>query len=244
MILSLEQLFDFLNSLELEPSHEISKCYTDPLREALKEFEKLKEMIEESVDISQIKQGEYIINPEFSEELKKLDEEINSTYHKIENLKNKIQEELCLRRNISIQEHQSHGFLFEVDKKEGDAALRQSNLTFNIVTTKNKIMTFTCPELKVLVQEFNELQSQYKMQQDVLVERVLSIVSTYYPVLERVAHIVAELDVLVSFATASTNTSNVYVRPVVSADSGNFNLIDSRHPLIEAMNPSTCISND
>jgi len=171
-------------------------------------------MIEESVDISQIRQGEYIINPEFSEELKKLDEDINLTYSKIESLKSKIQEELSLRR-ISIIEQTVHGFLFEVDKREGDMALRKSDLTFNIVTTKNKIMTFTCPELKILVGEFNEFQSQYKMQQDVLVERVLSIVSTYYPVLEKVAHIVAELDVLVSFATASTNTSNVYVRPTL-----------------------------
>jgi DNA mismatch repair protein MSH2 len=94
------------------------------------------------------------------------------------------------------------------------------------------------------VTEFNDYQAQYKMQQDVLVDRVLSIVSTYYPVLEKVASIVSELDVLVSFATASTNTSNIYVRPVIDEDSGLFNLVDSRHPLIEALSSSTCISND
>ena len=210
----------------------------------MNEFEKLKEMIEESVDISQTKQGEYIINPEFSEELKKLDENINITYGKIETLRSSIQEGLDLKRNISIQEHNIHGFLFEVDKREGDSALRKSDLTFNIVTTKNKIMTFTCPELKLLVNEFNELQSQYKLQQDVLVERVLSIVSTYYPVLEKVAHIVAEIDVLVSFATASTNSANAYVRPEMTDGKNVMKLVDSRHPLIEALNSSTCISND
>ncbi|CAI2387303.1 unnamed protein product [Moneuplotes crassus] len=243
LILSLEQLLEFLTGLEVEESNEISKCYISPLQTSLKEFEKLKEMIEESVDISQMKQGEYIINPEFSEELKNLNELINDTYQKIENLRAKIQEELTLRR-ISIQENTVHGFLFEVDKREGDNALRKTNLTHNIVSTKNKIMTFTCPELKILVNEFNELQSQYKMQQDVLVDRVLSIVSTYYPVLEKVANIVAELDVLVSFATASTNTSNAYVRPIIGEEEGEFILEDSRHPLIEAMNSSTCISND
>ena len=244
LILSLEQLYDFLKSLSLEHDHEITKWYVEPLKEYLTEFEKLKAMIEESIDISQVKAGEYIINPDFSEELKKLDEDIQWTYQKIEKLKDKIQEELGLRKNINIQEHTVHGYLFEVDKKDGDAALRASNLVFNIVTTKNKIMTFSLPDLKVLVNEFNEQQNQYKLQQDVLVERVLSIVSTYYPVLEKVANIVSELDVLVSFATASTNSSNIYVRPSISEKSGLFHLVDSRHPLIEAMNSSTWISND
>lgn len=52
-----------------------------------KEFDKLKEMIEESIDISKVKQGEYIINPEFNEDLKVLNHEIVSTYEQINKLK-------------------------------------------------------------------------------------------------------------------------------------------------------------
>jgi DNA mismatch repair protein MSH2 len=49
LILSLEQLYDFLNLLDLPPTHEINQSYTSPLKDALAEFEKLKKMIEESI---------------------------------------------------------------------------------------------------------------------------------------------------------------------------------------------------
>jgi DNA mismatch repair protein MSH2 len=75
------------------------------------------------------------------------------------------------------------------------------------------------------------------------VQKVLDIVSTYYPLLEKVSEIIAELDVLVGFSYASTNTSNIYARPKFTEDK-KISLIESRHPLIEIMDPMSCISND
>jgi hypothetical protein len=51
-----------------------------------------------------------------------------------------------------------HTFIFEVDKKEGDAGMRNSKTTYKIISIKNRIMSFTCPELKELVREFNDLE--------------------------------------------------------------------------------------
>lgn len=44
-----------------------------------------------------------------------------------------------------------HTFVFEVDKKEGDNGMRNSKLTYKIISIKNRIMSFTCAELKDLV---------------------------------------------------------------------------------------------
>jgi hypothetical protein len=52
-------------------------------------------------------------------------------------------DELGLHKPINIAENTVHGFVFEVDKKQGDEALRNSQIKTTIVTTKNKIMTFT-----------------------------------------------------------------------------------------------------
>jgi hypothetical protein len=41
-----------------------------------------------------------------------------------------------------------HGYVFEVDKKEGDSGMRNSKTTYKIVTIKNKIMSLTCNDLK------------------------------------------------------------------------------------------------
>ena len=84
-----------------------------------------------------------------------------------------------------------HQFIFEVDKKEGDTGMRKSNETYKILSLKNRIMSFTCAGLKDLVRQYSELEEQYKIQQDELVQKVLEIASTYYPLLEQVSTIVA-----------------------------------------------------
>jgi hypothetical protein len=54
--------------------------------------------------------------------------------------------------------------MFEVDKKEGDAGVRKSSNQYKIISIKNRIMSFTCAELKELVREYNELEDNYKAQ--------------------------------------------------------------------------------
>jgi len=70
MLSALESMHWYLLTLDLDPQHQITLTYTDQIWSIFMEFEKLKEMIEESIDISKVKQGEYIINPEFNEDLK------------------------------------------------------------------------------------------------------------------------------------------------------------------------------
>lgn len=80
-------------------------------------------------------------------------------------------------------------------------------------------MTITCKEMKQLNKEFNGMQEEYKEEQDILVKKVLEIVCTYYPVMEEVSIIVAELDTLVAFAVASTRLSSRYAKPVLTDES-------------------------
>ncbi len=84
-----------------------------------------------------------------------------------------------------------HTFIFEVDKKEGDAGMRKSQETYKMISLKNRIMSFTCTGLKDCVREYVELEEQYRLQQDELVQKVLEIASTYYPLLEQVSTVVA-----------------------------------------------------
>lgn len=58
-----------------------------------------------------------------------------------------------------------HTFIFECDKKEGDAGMRINNKKlsgYKIISIKNKIMSFTVNELKDLVREYNELEDNYR----------------------------------------------------------------------------------
>jgi DNA mismatch repair protein MSH2 len=164
------------------------------------DFAKLKSMLEECIDIGKAKQNDYIINPEFSADLKVLNGEIQMIRDKMDQLKCNVKYDLGTKKTVELVESNLHTFMFEVDKKEGDAGVRKSQNSYKIISIKNRIMSFTCSELKELVREYNELEDNYKAQQDELVQKVLEIASTYYPLLERVSIVVSQLDVLSAFA--------------------------------------------
>ena len=74
---------------------------------------------------------------------------------------------------MKIVSDQRHTFVFECEKKDGDAGMRQSKENYKVVSVKMRIMTFTCTGLKQLVSKFNEYEEQYRTQQDELVDKVL-----------------------------------------------------------------------
>ena len=97
------------------------------------------------------------------------------------------------------------------------------------------VMNFTCNELRELVKKYDELNDEYSMKQDQLVIKVLEIVSTYHPLLEKISVIIAQIDVLASFALVSSQYN--YVKPKICEEDEKLVLIDSRHPLIEVADP-------
>lgn len=121
-------------------------------------------MLEQCIDISKAKQNDYIINPQFSPDLKSIDTEIHKVKKKIEELRRKVEDDLECNKPVNLVESQMHTFVFECDKKEGDNGQRKPNRKFNykVISIKNKIMSFTVAELKDLVREYNELEDSYR----------------------------------------------------------------------------------
>lgn len=71
-------------------------------------------------------------------------------------------------------------------------------------------------------------QDDYKLLQDELVQKVLLVVSSYYPVLEKVATLIAELDVLVAFSVVSCQASTMqWVRPKMLPEGNDLKIFDS-----------------
>jgi hypothetical protein len=62
-----------------------------PLRNILDDFNKLKAMLEECIDIGKAKQNDYIINPDFSPELKTLDDQITKVKKAMERLRVQVE---------------------------------------------------------------------------------------------------------------------------------------------------------
>ena len=103
----------------------------------------------------------------------------------MDSLRQKVEKEITVNKNVLLVESNQHTFVFEVDKKEGDNGMRKAGGNkYKIISIKNRIMSFTCPELKELVREYVQLEEKYREESDELVQKVLEIASTYYPLLE------------------------------------------------------------
>lgn len=76
----------------------------------------------------------------------------------MEKLRRQVDDDLGLNKPLVLVESNLHTFLFECLKTEGDAGMRKSKQTYKIIGIKNRIMSLTCPGLKDLCREFNDLE--------------------------------------------------------------------------------------
>eukprot|EP00357_Protocruzia_adherens_P011236 CAMPEP_0114988272 /NCGR_PEP_ID=MMETSP0216-20121206/9504_1 /TAXON_ID=223996 /ORGANISM="Protocruzia adherens, Strain Boccale" /LENGTH=817 /DNA_ID=CAMNT_0002351029 /DNA_START=104 /DNA_END=2557 /DNA_ORIENTATION=+ len=253
---ALERLVDYLGGFKFDDGNStaplvkfreqvkiITAEIIEPLKNCLTDFQKLAQLIEESIDMGEVANNTYLINPNFDDKLKEIKNELVETKKEILSLREEIQTELATSKEVKLVESALHTYVFEVNKKEGDAAFRRTNLNVKQLSTKKTDISFTVPELTDLCNNFRQLQQNYEDTQVGLVEKVLDIVATYYPVLERSSTIIATLDVLLSFAQVSGSATTPFVEPTVLEDDESLDIQEGRHILIETINES-CIAND
>lgn len=104
---------------------------------------------------------------------------------------------------------------------------------------------FTNRELNRAAEELQGLKSQYEELQKDLMKQVHEISATFHTVFEDAAALVAELDVLCSFALATVTAPIPYSRPAVCAsDCGTLSIKGGRHPLVEDQGGVQFVKND
>jgi DNA mismatch repair protein MSH2 len=75
--------------------------------------------------------------------------------------------------------------------------------------------------------------------------QVRDVASTYVQVWEVVGELLAELDVLASFADVASSSPAPFVRPaMLGAEAGEIKLVSSRHPCLELQDGIDVIAND
>ncbi|CAF4710413.1 unnamed protein product, partial [Rotaria sp. Silwood2] len=132
------------------------------------------------------------------------------------------------------------GWLYRINRKES-ATLQKQLPNITIKVTKKEGIFFQTPRLNDLNAKYSMLNATYNETSKELIDEVLNIAASYCDSLSQLAEILAQLDCLVSFATASVNGN--YVRPIFSNEQQKIHLIDSRHPCVEKQDNINFISN-
>lgn len=219
--------------------------YTDKLREYDASFAKLQEMVETTVDLDALDNHEFIIKSEFDERLgairKRLDKlksEMNAEHSSVGRDLNQDTE-----KKLFLENHRVHGWCFRLTRNEA-GCIRGKKQYQECSTQKNGVY-FTTPSLQAKRREFDQLSETYNRTQSGLVNEVVTVASSYIPVVEKLAAVLAHLDVIVAFAHVSVHAPTSYTRPTMHPrGTGNTILKEARHPCLEMQDDVSFITND
>ena len=223
----------------------LDQQYTSKLKELSGFLGKLAEMVETTVDLDALDRHEFIIKSEFDDKLKVIRQKLDKIKHAMEGEHRRAGKDLNqeLDKKLFLENHRVHGHCFRLTRNEA-GCIRNKKDYKEISTQKNGVY-FTTSTLADLRREHDQSSGSYNRQQLALVSEVVGVASSYTPVIEQLAAIIAHMDVVVSLAHASVHAPTAYVRPKMHRrGTGDTVLKEARHPCMEAQDDINFITND
>ncbi|OXV10627.1 hypothetical protein Egran_01614 [Elaphomyces granulatus] len=235
----------FENVMDEQYQTPLDEQYTTKLRQISDSLAKLEEMVETTVDLEALANHEFIIKPEFDESLRVIRKKLDRLRDDMEKEHRRVARDLNqeVDKKLILENHRVHGWCFRLTRNEA-GCIRNKKEYLECSTQKNGVY-FTTSTMQSLRREHDQLSSNYNRTQTELVHEVVSVASSYCPVLEKLAGILAHLDVIVSFAHVSIHAPTAYVRPKMHPrGTGNTILKEARHPCMEMQDDISFITND
>jgi DNA mismatch repair protein MSH2 len=225
----------------------IDVTWTAPIKESFTPLMKLQEMVETTVDLESLDRHEFVIKPDYDEQLLEYRQKLNDIEDEIRSIHQEVASELGLDpdKKLKLELHQNHGWCMRLTRTE-ERSIRGKSKFIELQTVKAGVF-FTTEKMREISAESVDIQRKYSRQQASLVKEIVSITATYAPVLEKLSLVFAHLDVLISFAHASAYVPMPYVRPKMhpmDSKDGRTILKEARHPCVEMQDEVTFIAND
>ena len=223
----------------------LDASYTSKLIDYSNSLAKLQEMVETTIDLDALERHEFIIKPEFDESLRILRKKLDKVKQAIDGEHKDVSKDLNqeIGKKLFLENHRVHGWCFRLTRTEA-ACIRNKQRYQECSTQKNGVY-FTTQRMTELRREIQQLTENYNRTQSGLVSEVVGVAASYCPVLEKLAGILAHLDVIISFAHVSVHAPTSYVRPKIHPrGEGNTILKEARHPCMEMQDDIQFITND
>ncbi|KAL1311507.1 hypothetical protein AAFC00_001630 [Neodothiora populina] len=219
--------------------------YTSKLREYSDALSKLQEMVETTVDLDAIDNHEFIIKSEFDDGLRVIRKKLDNLRYAMDKEHARVGDDLNLdtEKKLFLENHKVHGWCFRVTRAEQNVL--RGNRKYQECATMKTGVYFTNSSMQSMRREFDQLSETYNKTQSGLVNEVVSVAASYCPVIEKLAGVLAHLDVIVAFAHVSSQAPTPYCRPKMHPrGTGNTILSEARHPCMEMQDDVTFITND
>lgn len=223
----------------------LDEVYTMKLREYSDSLAKLQEMVETTVDLDALDRHEFIIKPEFDDSLRIIRKKLDKIKYDMEKEHQAVGRNLDqdTEKKLFLENHKVHGWCMRLTRNEA-GCIRNKSKYLECSTQKNGVF-FTTNALQSMRREFDQLSENYNRTQSSLVNEVVSVAASYCPVIEKLAGVLAHMDIIVSFAHCSVHAPIAYTRPKMHPrGTGNTILKEARHPCMEMQDDIQFITND
>ncbi|EIN09262.1 DNA mismatch repair protein [Punctularia strigosozonata HHB-11173 SS5] len=247
-VLKLPGIIESLANVESTSMHAkelIDEIYLVKLREYDGSLNKYGEMVETTIDLNELDNHNYVIKPDYDPKLQELAEKLMKTRDGLDDEHREVGRDLGLEldKQIFLENSPTYGYCFRLTKGVSKAVHNKKNY-YELATTKSGAF-FTTSNLRDLANEYKDLTDLYARTQAGLVKEIVSIASTYTPVLELFNVVLAHLDVILSMAHVAVNAPEAYVKPkVLQKGSSSLILKAARHPCLEVQDDISFIPND
>ncbi|TFY67631.1 hypothetical protein EVG20_g3870 [Dentipellis fragilis] len=247
-VLKLSGLIETLKHVDTKTARSkalIHEMYLDKFEQYATNLEKYAEMVESTLDLAELDRHNYVIKPDYDARLKALAEKLNEARDGLDQEHKDVGRDLGLEldKKLHLENSATYGYCMRLTKNDA-RAIQNKRKYIELGTVKSGVF-FTTTTLKELALEYHDATESYKRTQSGLVKEVVSIASTYTPVLELLNGVLAHLDVILSFAQVAVNAPEVYVKPtIIEKGTGDLILKEARHPCLEVQDDMSFIPND
>lgn len=221
----------------------VEDVYLNSLKEYQASLGKYAEMVEQTIDLKELDNHNYVIKPDYDPRLRELAGKLTKVRDGLDEEHREVGLDLDLEldKKLHLENNPVYGYCFRLTKNDAKGL---SNKYTEIGQTKSGVF-FRTSKLKRLAEDYMEFSQSYSRAQSGLVKEVVNIAATYTPVLESLDNVIAHLDVILSLAHVSVNAPEAYVKPkVLEKGSGSLILRDARHPCLEVQDDISFIPND
>lgn len=227
-------------------SESLQSKFIQPLEKSMDKFGMYQQFIQHVLDLEALPDLE--INPVHDPTLQELRAEKEDIEFQAQSLLQEAQKGWGREFTMTLDtdpRNRSHGIVFRSTRTDDERALRNAKKDLKILSILKNGVHFTTSALESLSYRYREVQEEYAEKQQTIMQCALETALTYLPLVESVCDELAELDVLVGFATAASYAPMEYTRPVMRPQgSGIVSLKGARHPCVEFMDDVQFVPND
>ncbi|KJP89326.1 hypothetical protein AK88_00988 [Plasmodium fragile] len=238
-----KRIYYCLNEYQGKYRNTLEKNFLTPLKEVLTSLDSFVKLIELTVDFEELCNNNFLISRKFDEQLERLAREKDETLKIIKEHRQEVEDDIShlkgvskkntAKEDIKLVDCNINTFLFRAVKKDTSLIQQRKKTYFQVRMNKSEIL-FTTNKLKELCKRYEYILQDYNNSQEQLARKAIQVASSYWEPTTKLAKLIAQIDVLSSFAFISASSLSVYVRPIVETNGQVLQLIESRHPLVES----------